>query len=132
MASAAPFKVQPAVEQRLCSAGADYYVTVEMPSGRHLAVQTRRARSRAQQLLVEHMFGTEAMGTTAMESSEDGTTVVEIKRSSKTAGFLRNMVRRSRKAVGSRLLFVYTLSYSNELSREVDKLVCGAIKEDER
>ncbi len=67
-----------------------------------------------------------------MESNEDGATVVEIKRSSKTAGFLRNMVRRSRKAAGSRLLFVYTLSYSNELSREVGNLVCGAIKEDER
>ena len=126
VASAEPFEVRPAVKHRVCQGGVDYYVNVDVPVGRSLAVGRQQARSRATQILVDYLFGTETGGTAALNSRESEAMAVKIDRFSRTDGVLRNMVHRSRKVVGSKMLFVYTLSYSDRLSREVDELVCRA------
>ena len=121
------FDVLPDVEQQECTKGVDYRVHVKLPIGRSLAALTQRARSRASLILSRYLFGSkiaQTVKTKTVDSHKSSSMTVEISRFSITQDVLRGMVYRSRKIVGAEILFVYTLSYSKELSKEVYELVC--------
>ena len=112
------------LDPRECRAGVDYRVKVRFPVGQHLSVQMRRARSRATQTLTRHLFGTESAKAVAMESRDGDDIAVRIEYSARTDGILRSMVYRGSNEVGTSIEFMFTLSYSKDLSKVVYDLVC--------